>query len=64
MPVHITMKSSPRESSRRYERMNSGASTMPTKMFAAVESPTAPPIPNERSNTNENPRTMTGSTRQ
>ena len=44
--------------------MNSGASTMPTKMFAAVESATAPPTPNDFWNKNEKPRTISGRTRQ
>ena len=40
--------------------MNSGASTWPTKMLAAVESPTAPPTPSVRSSAQEKPRTIGG----
>ena len=44
--------------------MKSGASTMPTKMLAAAESPTAPPTPIVFSSTTEIARTISGSTRQ
>ena len=44
--------------------MNSGASTVPTKMFAAVDNATAPPTPNDFWNTYEKPLTMSGSIRQ
>ena len=40
--------------------MHSGASTMPRKMLAAVESPTAPPTPMRRSSTKAKPRTIGG----
>ena len=44
--------------------MNSGASTMPKKILAAVDNPTAPPTPSVRSNSHAMPRTTGGSTRQ
>ncbi len=37
---------------------------MPTKTFAAADTPTAPPTPRVRSSSHENPRTTIGSTRQ
>jgi len=40
--------------------MNKGASTWPTKMLAAVESPTAPPTSSARSSAREKPRTIGG----
>src|ERR1044071_9806398 len=43
MPPAMMAKSSPRDTRARYGRTNSGASTIPTKMFAAAESPTTPP---------------------
>src|SRR5437588_193109 len=42
--------------------MNSGASTMPRKMLAAVESPTAPPTPRVFSSATAKPRTIGGRT--
>jgi hypothetical protein len=44
--------------------MNSGDSTMPRKMLAAVERPTAPPMPSVRSSAQEKPRTIGGRIRQ
>ena len=44
--------------------MNSGASTWPTKIFAAVDSPTAPPTSSVFSSAQENPRTIGGMMRQ
>src|ERR1700757_1585716 len=44
--------------------MNSGASTMPTKIFAAVETPTAPPTLSVRSSSQEKPCTSGGRMRQ
>ena len=44
--------------------MNSGDSTMPRKILAAVESPTAPPTPMLRSRMKEKPRTTGGNMRQ
>ena len=44
--------------------MNSGASTMPTKMLAAVDRPTAPPTFMVRSRNQDRPRTSAGSTPQ
>ena len=44
--------------------MNSGASTMPRKMLAAVDSPTAPPTLSVRSSNHEKPRTIGGRMRQ
>ena len=44
--------------------MNSGASTMPRKMLAAADSPTAPPTPSVRSSSQEKPRTIGGRIRQ
>ncbi len=38
--------------------MNSGDSTMPRKILAAVDSPTAPPTPSVRSSAHEKPRTI------
>jgi hypothetical protein len=60
MPHVMTMKSSPRLITPRYGRTTSGASTMPTKMFAAADSPTAPPIPIARSSTRDSARTIAG----
>ena len=40
--------------------MNNGASTMPRKMLAAVDSPTAPPTPSVRSSSQAMPRTIGG----
>ena len=44
--------------------MNSGASTWPTKILAAVDSPTAPPTSSVFSSAQENPRTIGGMMRQ
>ena len=44
--------------------MNSGASTMPRKIFAAVDSPTAPPTLSVRSSSQEKPCTIGGRMRQ
>jgi hypothetical protein len=60
MPPVITRNSSLRVSFARYGLMNSGASTMPRKMFAAAESPTAPPTFSVRSRIHEKPRTIGG----
>ena len=60
MPPVITTNSSLRVSLARYGLMNSGASTMPRKMFAAADSPTAPLTFNVRSRTSEKPRTIGG----
>ncbi len=40
--------------------MNSGASTWPTKILAAVDSPTAPPTSSVFSSAREKPRTIGG----
>lgn len=64
MPPVITRNNSLRVICARYGRTNSGASTMPRKMLAAVESPTAPPTPSVRSSSQAMPRTIGGSTRQ
>ena len=40
--------------------MNSGASTWPTKILAAVDNPTAPPTSSVFSSTREKPRTIGG----
>jgi hypothetical protein len=44
--------------------MKSGDSTMPRKMLAAVDRPTAPPTPIVRSSSQEKPRTIGGRMRQ
>ena len=64
MPPVMSAKSSPREMRARYGRTKSGASTMPTNTFAALESPTTPPTFIAFSRTNEIARTSAGSTRQ
>ncbi len=64
IPPAMIAKSSPRDTFARYGRMKSGASTMPTNTFAAVDSPTAPPTPISFSSRNDRPRTIAGSTRQ
>jgi hypothetical protein len=64
MPPVITMNSSLRVRLARYGRMNSGASTMPRKILAAVESPTAPPTLSVRSSSQEKPCTSGGRMRQ
>jgi hypothetical protein len=64
IPHVITMKSSPRVSLARYGRTRSGASTMPTNTFAAVESPTAPPTPSVFSRSRDIAFTSHGRTRQ
>jgi hypothetical protein len=64
MPPVITMNSSLRVRLARYGRMKSGASTIPRKILAAVESPTAPPILRVRSSSHEKPRTIGGRMRQ
>ena len=40
--------------------MNIGASTVPRKIFAAVDTPTAPPTPIDFFNTHENAFTIIG----
>ena len=47
-----------------YGRIRIDDSTIPTKMFAAEETATAPPMRSTRSNTQANPLTIAGSTRQ
>ena len=64
MPPVITKNSSLRVSCARYGRMNSGASTMPRKILAAVDKPTAPPTPSVRSSSHAMPRTRGGRMRQ
>ena len=44
--------------------MNSGASTWPTKILAAVDKPTAPPTSSVRVSAQEKPRTIGGMMRQ
>ena len=60
MPPVITTNISARDSFARYGRMNSGASTWPTKILAAVDNPTAPPTSSVFSSTREKPRTIGG----
>ena len=64
MPAAMIAKSSPRDTRARYGRTKSGASTIPTKTFAAVDSPTTPPTPIDLRNSHEIACTIAGSTRQ
>ena len=60
MPPVITTNNSLRVRRARYGLMHNGASTMPRKMLAAVDSPTAPPTPSVRSSAIPKARTIGG----
>jgi len=64
MPQLMVTNSSLRLIAATYGRTTSGASTMPTKTFAAADRPTAPPTRIVRTSSHENPRTIHGRMRQ